>query len=42
VNRGYPKCWDKAVMGSASSIKILGSSYWGAVLLVVLCVVAVW
>jgi hypothetical protein len=43
VNAGYPKCWDKAVMGSASSVKIVGSSsYWGAVLLVVLCVIAVW
>jgi hypothetical protein len=41
VNAGYPKCWNKAILGSASSVKIGGSGHW-AVLLVVLCIVGVW
>jgi hypothetical protein len=41
VNAGHPRCWNKAILGSASSVKIGGSYYW-AVLLVVLCVVGVW
>jgi hypothetical protein len=41
VNAGYPKCWIKAVLGSASSVKMGGCYHWVG-LLAVLCVVAIW